>query len=91
MKPQCLLDLEPRPGCCNCGEYQAEMECADCDEFYCTKCFEFIHLGGRRAFHSFRTVYDFYGRRKDYNQEPWLNIDTSNQQLGEGEHCAYKE
>jgi hypothetical protein len=70
-KPQCLLDLEPKPICSNCAEYLAEIECADCEEFFCTKCFEFIHYGGRRQRHSFRTVYDYYGRRKDYELEPW--------------------
>ncbi|KAL3775761.1 hypothetical protein ACHAW5_005331 [Stephanodiscus triporus] len=64
-KPQCLLDLEPKPVCCNCAEFLAEFDCADCKEFFCTTCFEFIHYGGRRQRHSFRTVYDYYGRRKD--------------------------
>lgn len=71
-KPQVLLDNEPRPVCANCYEYQAEVECAGCQEYYCTGCFDFIHMGGLRAFHSFRTVYDFYGKRKDYDREPWM-------------------
>lgn len=70
-KPQCLLDLEPKPICCNCADFLAEIECAGCDEFYCTKCFEFIHYGGKRQKHSFRLVYDYYGKRKDYDREPW--------------------
>jgi len=70
-KPQCLLDLEPKPMCSNCSEYLAEIECADCEEFFCTKCFDFIHYGGKRARHSYRMVYDFYGRRRDYDREPW--------------------
>jgi hypothetical protein len=70
-KPQCLLDLEPKPICSNCADFLAEIECADCEEFFCTKCFEFIHYGGRRQMHSFRIVYDYYGRRKDYELEPW--------------------
>ena len=70
-KPQCLLDLEPKPICCNCADFLAEIECAGCEEFYCTKCFEFIHYGGKRQRHSFRLVYDYYGKRKDYDREPW--------------------
>ena len=70
-KPQCLLDLEPKPVCSNCSELLAEIECADCQEFFCTKCFEFIHHGGKRASHAFRFVYDYYGKRKDYDREPW--------------------
>ena len=66
-KPRCLLELEPKPICSNCAGYLAEIECADCDEFFCTGCFEFIHHGGKRQLHTFRTVYDYYGKRKDYN------------------------
>ena len=71
-KPQILLDAEPKPTCSNCNEYQGEFECLECEEFFCTHCWEFIHKGGRRAKHSFRTVYDYYGKRKDYDREPWL-------------------
>ena len=74
-KPQILLNAEPRPVCSNCNEYQAEIECADCEEFFCTRCWEFIHMGGRRKNHSFRTVYDYYGNRKDYDNDPWLKIE----------------
>lgn len=73
-KPQCLLDLEPKPICSNCSEYLAEFECRECQEFFCTKCFEFIHHGGKRARHFFRMVYDYYGRRKDYEIEPFVQI-----------------
>lgn len=79
-KPQVLLELEPKPVCCNCFNYQAEMECRECEEFYCTNCFEIIHLGGRRATHHYKTVYDYYGSRKDLNLEPWIPLlsqDTS--------------
>ena len=72
-KPQCLLDLEPKPVCNNCNSLLAEIECRECCEHYCTECFQFIHLGGRRSQHSYRLVYDFYGRRKDYDMEPWLS------------------
>lgn len=71
-KPQILLDAEPKPICSNCSDCLAELECRDCREFFCTKCWEFIHRGGRRAMHPFRTVYDFYGKRKDYDREPWV-------------------
>lgn len=79
-KPQILLDAEPKPICSNCSEYQAELECRDCQEFFCTKCWEFIHRGGKRARHSFRTVYDYYGNRKDYDREPWIPYETVQEQ-----------
>ena len=75
-KPQVLLNSEPRPVCGNCYEYQAEIECANCEEFFCTRCWEFIHMGGRRRHHSFRTLYDYYGNRKDYDNDPWLQIEN---------------
>jgi len=73
-KPQVLLNLEPKPICSNCSATSpllAEVECKDCSEFFCTTCFEFIHRGGRRAQHSFKLVYDYYGNRRDYDNEPW--------------------
>ena len=76
-KPQVLLDIEPKPVCCNCFNYQAEMECRECEEFYCTNCFDIIHLGGKRSTHHYKTIYDYYGRRKDINLEPWIPLDTS--------------
>lgn len=78
-KPQLLLDMEPRPVCCNCssGDTTATYECAVCDEFFCSVCFEFIHRSGKRRLHKFRPVYDFYGRRKDYNIEPWKSLRTT--------------
>ncbi|KAK1732437.1 endoplasmic reticulum-Golgi intermediate compartment protein [Skeletonema marinoi] len=77
-KPQVLLDIEPKPVCCNCFNFQAEMECRECEEFYCTNCFDIIHLGGKRSTHSYKTVYDYYGQRKDINLEPWIPLqDTS--------------
>ena len=82
-KPQRLLDMEPRPVCCNCssGDTTAAYECAACDEFFCSVCFEFIHRNGKRRLHKFRPLYDYYGRRKDYNTEPWKSLsDESNPQ-----------
>ena len=82
-KPQVLLDTEPAPVCCNCSsDILATKECADCDEFFCNVCFEFIHRNGKRRLHMFRPVYDFYGKRKDYNIEPWRSLftDESNPQ-----------
>lgn len=77
-KPQVLLELEPKPVCCNCFNYQAEMECRECEEFYCTNCFDVIHMGPKRRTHHYKTVYDYYGKRKDLNLEPWIPLqDTS--------------
>ena len=73
-KPQVLLDLEPKPVCCNCSSYLAEIECQECDEFYCTPCFQNIHMGGKRSTHNYKTVYDYYGRRRDLNIEPWVPL-----------------
>jgi hypothetical protein len=73
-KPRCLLELEPKPICSNCAGYLAEIECADCDEFYCIACFEFIHHGGKRQLHTFRTVYDYFGKRKDCNRDEFKTI-----------------
>ena len=73
-KPQVLLDLEPKPICSNCSAASpllAEVECKDCSEFFCTTCFEFIHRGGRRSRHSFKLVFDYYGNRRDYDNESW--------------------
>ena len=74
-KPHCLLELEPKPVCSNCEGFLAEIECAECDEFFCTACFEFIHHGGKRQLHTFRTVYDYYGKRKDYNRDEFKTKD----------------
>ena len=74
-KPQVLLDLEPKPVCCNCSSYLAEIECQECEEFYCTPCFQNIHMGGKRRTHNYKTVYDYYGRRRDLNTEPWVPLE----------------
>eukprot|EP00924_Labyrinthula_sp_SR-Ha-C_P014284 snap_masked-scaffold_20-processed-gene-0.34-mRNA-1 protein AED:0.76 eAED:0.77 QI:0/-1/0/1/-1/1/1/0/1043 len=68
-KPQILLDLEPRPLCSD-GEL-AVMECRDCSEFYCEQCFGYVHSGGKRIYHEFRSLYDYFGRRIDYGEGEW--------------------
>lgn len=68
-KPQALLDLEPRPRCSNChGYFEAKVECANCEEFFCYQCWDSVHYGGKRVLHQFRSLYDFYGRRIDYGE-----------------------
>jgi hypothetical protein len=64
--PQDLLDLIPRPSCDNCSFYEAQLECAVCNELYCNQCWQQVHYGGRRKDHEFRSLYDFYGKRLDY-------------------------
>lgn len=64
--PQDLLDLIPKPFCDNCTQQEAHLECAVCNELYCTNCFEYVHSGGKRRDHDFRCLYDYYGRRIDY-------------------------
>ena len=76
-KPQILLDAEPKPNCLNCNNDQADFECLECEEYYCSACWNFIHMGGRRKSHLFRRIYDYYGRRLDYDQEPWLTNKSS--------------
>lgn len=65
-KPQQLLDLEPRPICSNCCYYDAQFECANCDEYFCNSCWDAVHFGGKRKNHHFRSLYDFYQKRIDY-------------------------
>ena len=65
-KPQALLDLDPRPICSNCSFYESKVECANCVEFFCLQCWDAVHFGGKRAYHKFRCLYDFYGKRIDY-------------------------
>lgn len=64
--PQDLLDLIPRPVCDNCSYYEAQVECALCNELFCTICWDQVHRGGRRRDHEFRSLYDYYGKRIDY-------------------------
>lgn len=64
--PQDLLDLIPRPKCDNCLSFEASVECGVCNEFFCNKCWDVIHYGGRRKDHEFRALYDFYNKRIDY-------------------------
>jgi hypothetical protein len=64
--PRDLLDLIPRPICDNCQRFEAGVECGVCDEFFCHKCWGSVHHGGKRKDHSFRALYDYYGKRIDY-------------------------
>lgn len=64
--PRDLLDLIPRPLCDNCQKFEAGVECGICDEFFCHKCWNSVHHGGKRKDHSFRALYDYYGKRIDY-------------------------
>lgn len=64
--PQDLLDLIPHPICDNCSNFEAGLECRECNEVFCYQCFEKVHDGGRRRDHEFRTLYDYYGKRMDY-------------------------
>lgn len=67
--PQDLLDLLPRPKCDNCTFYEAAVECAVCNEFFCSQCWDQVHYGGRRKDHEFRALYDYYGKRLDYGDD----------------------
>lgn len=64
--PRDLLDLLPRPACDNCSFYEASLECAVCNEMFCSQCWASVHYGGRRKDHEWRSLYDFYGKRIDY-------------------------
>jgi hypothetical protein len=64
--PKDLLDLIPRPKCDNCEKFEAGVECAVCDEVFCSECWCRVHAGGRRKDHEFRVLYDYYGKRIDY-------------------------
>lgn len=64
--PRDLLDLIPRPLCDNCQRFEAGVECGVCDEFFCHRCWNSVHYGGKRKDHSFRALYDYYGKRIDY-------------------------
>ena len=65
-KPQDFLDLEERPICQNCAYYDAQVECADCNEYFCNTCLDAVHSGGARLKHNIRAIYDIYGKRVDY-------------------------
>lgn len=73
-KPQELLDLEPRPICSNCSFYDAQLECAHCEEFYCKTCWDAVHHGGKRKAHKFRCLYDFYERRIEYGRDEFPSL-----------------
>ncbi len=65
-KPRELLELEMRPICSNCNFWDAQVECSNCDEFFCKTCWDAVHYGGKRKSHLFRSIYDYYNRRIDY-------------------------
>ncbi|DAZ93353.1 TPA: hypothetical protein N0F65_011879 [Lagenidium giganteum] len=70
-RPQDMLDLLPKPLCDNCdvlARAVATVECQDCAEFFCQKCWVNVHSGGRRKHHEFRALYDYYDRRVDYGE-----------------------
>ena len=67
--PQALLDLEPKLICGNCEYYEAKMECACCNEYFCGSCWDAVHFGGKRKSHEFRSLYDLYGKRVDYSDD----------------------
>eukprot|EP00979_Chaetoceros_neogracilis_P000861 scaffold185_cov233-Chaetoceros_neogracile.AAC.1 len=73
-KPQELLDLERRPTCSNCAYYDAQIECSNCDETFCGTCWEAIHYGGKRKHHTFRTLYDYYNRRIEYDYDEFPSL-----------------
>ena len=68
-KPQDLLNLMPKPRCSDCQYFQAAIECAECQEFFCNQCWCMVHRGGKRASHEFRVLFDFYNRRIDYGDD----------------------
>ena len=64
-----MLDLDTRPLCSNCVFYEAKIECANCVEYYCYQCWDAVHFGGKRSYHDFRALYDFYDKRIDYGDD----------------------
>eukprot|EP00501_MAST-03F_sp_TOSAG23-6_P001230 GSMAST32.ASY1.ANO1.1276.1 assembled CDS len=64
--PQAMLERLPKPTCDNCERFHAHMECKTCEEMYCTSCYMQIHFGGKRRTHTFRALYDYWGKRVDY-------------------------
>ena len=67
-RPKDFLELLPKPGCDNCCDFEAAVECLICEEFYCQNCWNDVHFGGKRADHQFRALYDYYGLRVDYGE-----------------------
>jgi Ran GTPase-activating protein (RanGAP) involved in mRNA processing and transport len=65
-QPTAVLEMQQRPVCDNCQFYEAQIECASCHEYFCQTCFGNVHSGGKRAAHSFRSLYDFYDKRLDH-------------------------
>lgn len=47
------LDEQPRDEtlCSECQDMRLEVECKNCDEFFCGGCFELVHHGGKRKKH----------------------------------------
>ena len=37
-------------------------------EFFCNSCYKQVHVGGKRAAHEFRVLYDYYQKRIDYGE-----------------------
>lgn len=62
-RPQQLLAFEPyRIICSNCNYYDAEVECATCEEFFCGICWDAVHCGGKRRHHTCKSLYtDHHG------------------------------
>ena len=73
-KPQDLLNLLPRPTCDNCGEFEAQVECQRCQEYFCGQCWNQVHFGGKRKLHRFRSLYDYYARRIDYGDDEFPSL-----------------
>ena len=59
---KCKWESSEDPACNNCNEQRtsvlnvamivrATVRCGDCDEYYCTTCFDSIHSGGKRKLH----------------------------------------
>ena len=42
--------------CCECDTSAASRNCHQCDEPYCTSCFEYCHSKGKRALHTFDEI-----------------------------------
>ena len=74
IKPQELLDLDPRPICSNCSFYDAQIECSNCSEYFCRTCYDAVHSGGKRRSHKFRCLYDYYEKRIEYDENEYPSL-----------------
>lgn len=74
--PKEILSLLPDVYCDNCVHEIAKVECHDCAELYCVDCYNEVHRGGKRYYHSTRAVYDAYGEKiehlDDINEKTFL-------------------